>query len=105
MYNLISIDITYSLHIHHILTLCNLCASIPHMTKKIYTSNRDRFVEVAQMRTQAVIDRLRVLGHCSNKSLYDYRPEEINKIFRTIQYQLNETKERFAEKKNKKFKL
>ncbi|MBI2031113.1 MAG: hypothetical protein HYT08_00705 [Candidatus Levybacteria bacterium] len=75
------------------------------MPKRTYATKRERFVNVAEARTQAILDKIRILGHCSNKSLYEYEPEEIDKIFRTIQNQLSETKTRFSQKRIKEFKL
>lgn len=75
------------------------------MTKIKYGSRRERFVNVAEARTQAILNRIRILGNCSNKNLYEYQPEEIDKIFRALQEQLNETKSKFAKKENKTFKL
>lgn len=75
------------------------------MTKIKYNSNRERFIGVAEARTQAILDKIRILGNCSNKNLYNYFPEEIDKIFKAIQDQLNQTKMKFAVKKKKDFKL
>lgn len=75
------------------------------MTKIKYSSRRERFMNVAEARTQAILNRIRILGNCSNKSLYEYYPEEIDKIFRAIQEQLNLTKIKFTKKENKRFEL
>lgn len=77
------------------------------MPKRKFNNPRERFLEVAEARTNAVLDKIRVLGHCSNRSLYNYSPEEISKIFKTIEDQLNRTKSKFRaeELKRKKFKL
>ncbi len=77
------------------------------MPKRKFNNPRERFLEVAEARTNAVLDKIRVLGHCSNRSLYNYSPEEINKIFKTIEDQLNRTKSKFRaeELRRKKFKL
>lgn len=78
------------------------------MNKKKYSSRRERFLEIGEARTNAVLDRIRVLGNCANRSLYDYEEEEINKIFRTIQSFLDETKTKFTiqrRKRKEKFKL
>lgn len=75
------------------------------MTKIKYSSRRERFVNVAEARTQAIIDKIRILGNCSNKNLYEYSPDEIDKIFRAIQNQLIETKSKFETKRSSKFKL
>lgn len=75
------------------------------MAKIKYSSRRERFVNVAEARTQTIINRIRILGNCSNKSLYEYSSDEIDKIFRAIQNQLTETKSKFEMKRGNKFKL
>lgn len=75
------------------------------MPKKKYTSRRERFLNVAETRTKAVLEKIRILGNCSNKALYEYSQEEIDKIFRALQNQLNETKARFVAKREREFKL
>lgn len=75
------------------------------MPKQKFTSKRDRFLTVAESRTNAILEKIRVLGNCSNKSLYEYNKEEVDKIFRAIQDKLNETKTRFITKKESGFKL
>lgn len=78
---------------------------ILEMTRQKFTSKRERFLSVAESRTNAVIEKIRILGNCSNRSLYEYSKDEVDKIFRAIQEKLNETKARFVVKKEKKFKL
>lgn len=77
------------------------------MGKKKFNNPRERFLEVGETRTNAILDKIRVLGHCSNKSLYSYNPEEINKIFKTIEEELNLTKDKFKndQLRKRKFKL
>lgn len=78
------------------------------MIKKKYSSKRERFLEVGEARTNAVLDRIRVLGNCANRSLYDYEEEEVNKIFKTLQNFLDETKSKFMiqrRKRKERFKL
>ena len=75
------------------------------MPKQKFTSKRERFLTVAETRTNTIIEKIRVLGNCSNKSLYEYNKDEIDKIFRAILDKLNETKARFIVKKDREFKL
>ena len=75
------------------------------MPKQKFTSKRERFLTVAETRTNTIIEKIRVLGNCSNKSLYEYNNDEIDKIFRAILDKLNETKARFIVKKDREFKL
>ena len=67
----------------------------------------ERFKRVAGRRTNAVLGKLKILGHCSNKGLYAYTEEEVNKIFGEIEKVTKETKMRFrlAQNKNTEFKL
>ena len=65
-----------------------------------------RFKRLAEYRTNEVIEKLRILGNCSNKSSYSYTDEEVRKIFTSIEEQVKTVKARFKRpKKGKEFKL
>jgi Neuraminidase (sialidase) len=66
---------------------------------------RERFKRLATQRTNTVLQKLKVLGNCSNRSAYDYTEEEINKIFSEIERKTREMKAKFHFPKNKEFKL
>lgn len=66
---------------------------------------RKRFKRLGEQRTNSVLQRLKVLGNCSNRSAYTYTEEEINKIFSEIERRVRETKAKFHFSKNKGFKL
>lgn len=66
---------------------------------------RERFKRLGEQRTNSVLQRLKVLGNCSNRSAYAYTEEEINKIFSEIERRVRETKAKFHFPKNKGFKL
>jgi hypothetical protein len=66
---------------------------------------KERFKRLATQRTNALLQKLKVLGNCSNRSAYDYSEEEINKIFSEIERRVRETKAKFHFPKNKQFKL
>lgn len=66
---------------------------------------RERFKRLGTQRTNSVLQRLKVLGNCSNRSAYTYTEEEINKIFSEIERRVRETKAKFHFPKNKEFKL
>jgi uncharacterized membrane protein len=68
-------------------------------------SRHDRFVRLASQRTQAVIDRIRVLGNCSNSYLYEYTEDEIRRIFKAIDDELKEVKQKFTKKRGERFSL
>ena len=65
----------------------------------------ERFKRIAEVRTNAVLDRLRILGNLSNRQMYSYSEEDINKIFSAITKQIKEVKAKFNSQKQEKFKL
>jgi len=65
----------------------------------------ERFKRIATVRTNAVLDRLRILGHLSNRQMYGYSEEDINKIFSVINKQLREVRLKFNSRKQERFKL
>ena len=70
------------------------------------TEKIERFKRIAESRTNKIIDQLRLLGNCSNKSNYQYSEEDIKKIFQAIESELKTTKAKFMSKtENEKFKL
>jgi len=68
-------------------------------------TRREKFKRLAEKRTNAVLEQLRILGNLSNKANYDYSPEEVRKIFSAIDSQLKTIKAKFAGNKKTKFKL
>ena len=66
----------------------------------------ERFKRVAESRTNRIIDQIRLLGNCANKSNYEYSEEDIKKIFAAIEAELKETKQKYQTITNsKKFEL
>ncbi len=65
----------------------------------------ERFKRIAIVRTNAVLDRLRILGNLSNRQMYSYSEEDINKIFSAINKQIKEVRAKFNSQKQKKFEL
>ncbi|HCQ55969.1 MAG TPA: hypothetical protein DIU30_06490 [Clostridiales bacterium] len=67
---------------------------------------KERFVRIAERRTNNILEQLRLLGNCSNKNNYSYTEEDVKKIFSVIETELKEVKMKFNSKANKeKFKL
>lgn len=73
--------------------------------KKI--SNHERFVKIAERRTQTIISQLDLLGNCSNKYNYEYSRQEVDKMFNAIDSALKECKSKFSNSsiKNSVFKF
>lgn len=66
---------------------------------------RDRFKRLATARTNIALKRLKVLGNCSNRNIYEYDEQDIDKIFSEIERKVKETKAQFHFPKKKEFKL
>ena len=57
---------------------------------------RGKFVELAESRVNRAIKDMRLIGNLSNRSAYEYTEEDIRKIFRTLQKELDAAKGRFG---------
>ncbi len=68
---------------------------------------RDRFVKIAENRTNKIISMIKLLGNCSNKNNYTYNENDVRQIFNAIDDELKLAKARFNEAQNdkKEFKL
>ena len=65
-------------------------------------TKRERFVRLAEARTNKIIDMIQLLGNCSNTNVYDYTSEDIDKIFSAIETELKEAKRKFVKTDTKK---
>jgi len=65
----------------------------------------ERFKRIAAKRTNDILEKIRILGNCSNKSSYEYTEEEVNKIFSEIEKYLKLTRARFLAVKRERFRL
>ena len=70
-------------------------------------SKRERFVRLAEARTNKILEMMKLLGNCSSKSNYDYTEEDVKKIFTALEKELKNTKNRFLglEAKEERFTL
>ena len=70
-------------------------------------TKRDRFVRIAEARTNKIINMMRLLGNCASPGNYEYTDEDIRKIFNALEKELKNTKNRFLgeESKEERFTL
>lgn len=68
---------------------------------------RERFVKIAENRTNKIISMIKLLGNCSNKNNYTYTDDDVKQIFSAIDQELRITKSKFQESQidKKEFKL
>ncbi|WP_273227039.1 hypothetical protein [Mogibacterium timidum] len=58
-------------------------------------TKRERFVRLAEARTNKILDMMKLLGNCSSKANYEYSDEDVRKIFSAIDKELKNTKSKF----------
>ena len=54
------------------------------MNSKPQESKYEKFVRLAEARTNKIIDTLQLLGNCANTTVYEYTQEDVDKIFQAI---------------------
>lgn len=71
------------------------------------STKRERFIKIAENRTNKILETLRLLSNCSNKANYEYSKEDVDQIFNAIDKELKNTKNAYygSEKKDSKFTL
>lgn len=65
-------------------------------------TKREKFVRLAEARTNKIIDMLQLLGNCSNSNTYEYTQKDVDKIFGAIEKEVKEAKAQFSKKGSKK---
>ena len=68
-------------------------------------NRQERFKRLATQRTNAVLEKLRLLGNLSNRANYDYSEDDIRKIFKAVDLQLKIVRSKFGGSVKKEFKL
>jgi hypothetical protein len=70
-------------------------------------TKREAFVRLAERRTTAVLDRIRILSNLGNVYAYEWEEEDIRRIFGAIDEELRLARQRFQRKiqRRREFKL
>lgn len=66
------------------------------MKAKPEETKREKFVRLAEARTNRIIDTLQLLGNCSNTSAYEYTSDDVKQIFDAIEFEVREAKKKFT---------
>jgi hypothetical protein len=68
---------------------------------------RSAFVRLAEKRTLAVMDKVRILSNLSNRNLYEYDDDDVNEIFGAIEEEIRLARNKFAtsQRRRPRFKL
>lgn len=70
-----------------------------------HENKHQRFVRVAERRTNELLEKIRILGNCSNKNTYAYTDEELSLVFAEIERALRTARGRFKPAKRGRFSL
>lgn len=68
-------------------------------------NNASRFKRLATQRTKKVINALRVLEHCANRTSSDYDPADMRQIFSAIENEVKRVKLKFHTERKDEFRL
>ena len=58
---------------------------------------RAKFIQLANNRVNRAINDLRLIGNLSNRAAYEYDEDDIKKIVRALQRELDSVRSRFAD--------
>ena len=69
-------------------------------------TKREKFIRLAEGRTNNALKQIELLGNLSNQSAYEYLEEDVDKIIKTLKGAIKELEKTFkVDKKSKKFNL
>lgn len=66
---------------------------------------REAFIRLAERRTNAALERIRVIGNLSNPYAYEFTDEDVKMIFSAIENELKLTRLKFQNQRKRQFKL
>ena len=58
-------------------------------------SNREKFVRLAESRTNAVLEKIRVLANCANPYAYEYTEQDVREMFGAIEQAARRARAKF----------
>ncbi len=58
---------------------------------------REKFVKLAEARTNKALKDIQLVGNLSNRSAYAYSDDDIRKMFKALQDGLEKSKQRFSD--------
>ena len=66
-------------------------------------TNGERFIRVVETRTNKAIDAIERIGDCADVRIYEYSPEQVEKIFLALENAVAEAKQRFFNSSGRKY--
>lgn len=77
----------------------------PDVARVAKESKREAFLRLAEKRTNAVLEKIRVLSNCANPYAYEYSDEDIRKIFGAVERELKLARAKFDQGRRQRFTL
>lgn len=73
----------------------------------IKESKHNKFIRIAEARTNKAGEMIRLIGNCANTGSYEYTEEEVKKIFAYLERELKNARSKFngTESEDGKFSL
>ena len=59
-------------------------------------TKREKFVRIAEARTNKAAEMIRLLGNCANKTTYEYTDEDIKKIFAFLDKEIKSARNKYS---------
>ncbi len=59
-------------------------------------SKKEKFVRLAENRTNKALEMIRLIGNLSNKAVYDYSSKDVEKIFHALETEVALAKKQFT---------
>ena len=60
-------------------------------------TRREKFVALAERRTNNAINQIKLIGNLSNRGNYEYTDGDVSKIVKALSNELRDMKDRFAD--------
>lgn len=60
-------------------------------------TKREKFVKLAEARTNKALKHLQLIGNLSNRNAYEYSEEDVRKMFKALEEAIQTSKKRFAD--------
>ncbi|WP_122880450.1 hypothetical protein [Pseudomonas sp. EA_65y_Pfl2_P78] len=64
------------------------------------TEKREKFVRLAEQRVNRALNDIRLIGNLSNRNAYSFTEEDIKKVFKALQKELDQARARFSDAEN-----
>ena len=58
-------------------------------------TKREKFVRIAEARTNRIIDTLQLLGNLSNTGTYEYSKKDVDQMFKAIEEAISDARSKF----------